>query len=108
GDASPIETRSAEEVLTTLGRDDYGQATRVALAPPGTRAINYGVDITPSRLLDGRDHHRGRARAAGHARDQLRVRHHAVAARDRADHRARHRARGRLARRDVSRSAAPA
>ena len=64
GDTIPIEERSADEVLTTLGRDDYGQATRVALAPPGTRAVNFAFDITPARLVSGLITERGVARAA--------------------------------------------
>jgi len=64
GDAIPIESRSADEVLTALGRDDYGQATRVALAPPGTRAVNFAFDITPARLVTGLITERGVARSA--------------------------------------------
>jgi methylthioribose-1-phosphate isomerase len=64
GDTITIESRPADEVLTTLGRDDYGQATRVALAPPNTRAINFAFDITPSRLVSGLITERGVARAA--------------------------------------------
>jgi methylthioribose-1-phosphate isomerase len=64
GDTITIESRPADEVLTTLGRDDYGQATRVALAPPGTRVVNYAFDITPSRLVSGLITERGIARAA--------------------------------------------
>ncbi|HEY4137561.1 MAG TPA: S-methyl-5-thioribose-1-phosphate isomerase [Casimicrobiaceae bacterium] len=64
GDGIPIESRSAEEVLTTLGRDEYGQALRVSLAPPGTRAVNYAFDITPARLVTGLITERGIARAA--------------------------------------------
>jgi methylthioribose-1-phosphate isomerase len=64
GDGVPIESRAAEEVLTTLGRDDYGQTTRVALAPPGTRAVNYAFDVTPARLITGLITERGIARSA--------------------------------------------
>src|SRR5437868_828266 len=64
GDGIPIESRSAEEVLTTLGRDEYGQAIRVSLAPPGTRAVNYAFDITPAHLVTGFITERGIARAA--------------------------------------------
>ena len=64
GDAIPIESREAEEVLTVVGRDDYGQAVRVALAPPGTRAINYAFDVTPARLVTGLITERGIARSA--------------------------------------------
>src|SRR5438067_3249912 len=64
GDAVPIESRSAEEVLTTLGRDEYGHALRVSLAPAGTHAVNYAFDITPARLVTGLITERGIARAA--------------------------------------------
>jgi methylthioribose-1-phosphate isomerase len=64
GDTVTIESRSADEVLTTFGRDDYGHTTRVALAPPGTRVVNYAFDITPSRLVSGLITERGIARAA--------------------------------------------
>ena len=50
--------------MTTLGRDEYGQALRVSLAPPGTRAVNYAFDITPARLISGLITERGIARAA--------------------------------------------
>jgi methylthioribose-1-phosphate isomerase len=53
GDDIPIESRSAEEVLNIGGRDEYGQTTRVAVAPPGTHAVNYAFDVTPSRLVTG-------------------------------------------------------
>jgi methylthioribose-1-phosphate isomerase len=64
GAAMPIESRDADEVLTALGRDAYGQTTRVMLAPPGTRAINYAFDVTPARLVTGLITERGLARAA--------------------------------------------
>jgi len=64
GDAIPIETRDGDEVLTAVGRDDYGQTSRVALAPAGTRAINYAFDVTPARLIGGLVTERGVARSA--------------------------------------------
>ena len=64
GDATPIESRDADEVLTVMGRDEYGQTSRVALAPPGTRAINFAFDVTPSRLVSGLITERGIARSA--------------------------------------------
>ena len=64
GDGIPIESRSADEVLTTLGRDEYGQTQRVSLAPPGTRAVNYAFDVTPARLVTGLITERGVERAA--------------------------------------------
>jgi methylthioribose-1-phosphate isomerase len=53
GEAIPIETRSPDEVLAITGRDGYGQTTTVAVAPEGTRAINYAFDVTPARLVSG-------------------------------------------------------
>ena len=49
-----------------LGRDDYGQTTRVALAPPGTRAVNFAFDVTPARLVSGPRHRARRSRAIAH------------------------------------------
>lgn len=60
----PIEARSPDEVLTIAGRDDYGQTTVVALALPGTRAVNYAFDVTPGRLVSGFVTERGIARDA--------------------------------------------
>jgi methylthioribose-1-phosphate isomerase len=53
GDAIPIESRSSDEVLMVLGRDEYGHTTRVALAPAGTRAVNFAFDVTPAELVTG-------------------------------------------------------
>jgi len=53
GASIPIESREPDEVLTVTGRDDYGQATKVALAPHGARAANYAFDVTPARLVTG-------------------------------------------------------
>jgi methylthioribose-1-phosphate isomerase len=53
GDAIPIESRSADEVLAVTGRDAYGQTASVAIAPAGTRAVNYAFDVTPARLVTG-------------------------------------------------------
>ncbi len=64
GDAIPIETRDTDEVLTVGGRDEYGQAVRVAIAPHGTRAVNYAFDITPARLVTGLLTERGLTRAS--------------------------------------------
>jgi methylthioribose-1-phosphate isomerase len=64
GEGIPIETRDTDEVLTIAGRDDYGQTTRVAIAPHGTRAINYAFDVTPARLVTGLVTERGVTRAS--------------------------------------------
>ena len=53
GEAIPIEARSPDEVLAITGRDGHGQTTTVAVAPEGTRAINYAFDVTPARLVSG-------------------------------------------------------
>ena len=63
GDDIPIEARAAEEVLTASGRDDYGQASTIAIAPAGTRAVNYAFDVTPARLISGLITERGIARS---------------------------------------------
>jgi len=64
GDAIPIETRDTDEVLTVAGRDDYGQTIRVAIAPHGTKAVNYAFDVTPARLVTGLVTERGITRAS--------------------------------------------
>jgi methylthioribose-1-phosphate isomerase len=64
GAAIPIEARDSDEVLTVAGRDDYGQTVRVAIAPHGTRAVNYAFDVTPARLVSEFVTERGIARAS--------------------------------------------
>jgi methylthioribose-1-phosphate isomerase len=59
----PIETRSADEVLQVQGSDAEGQPVSVALAPPGTMAVNYAFDVTPARLVTGYLTERGLARS---------------------------------------------
>lgn len=49
----PIEERASAEVSHVAGLDDSGAASRVAIAPPGTRFSNYGFDVTPARLVSG-------------------------------------------------------
>jgi len=63
GDDIPIEARAAEEVLTASGRDDYGHASTIAIAPAGTRAVSYAFDVTPARLISGLITERGIARS---------------------------------------------
>ncbi|MEY4925809.1 MAG: hypothetical protein RI894_245 [Bacteroidota bacterium] len=48
----PIETRSEQEVLEVQGVH-AGELKTVRLFPTGTRALNYGFDITPARLITG-------------------------------------------------------
>ena len=49
----PIEERSAEEVTHVVGRLDNGAIARVAVTPPGARAMNPAFDVTPAELIDG-------------------------------------------------------
>jgi methylthioribose-1-phosphate isomerase len=67
GDAIPIETREAGEVLGVTGRDDYGQTITVMGTPPGTHAVNYAFDVTPARLVTGLITERGIVRATTEA-----------------------------------------
>ena len=64
GATIPIEARDSDEVLTVAGRDDYGQTVRVAIAPHGTKAVNYAFDVTPARLVSGLVTERGVTRAS--------------------------------------------
>ena len=47
----PIEIRDETEVVNMLGlKDDKEEEFRIA--PIGTNAVNYGFDVTPSRLIN--------------------------------------------------------
>lgn len=48
----PIEERGSEEVKYIQGLDGE-QIRRVLLTPPDSPAVNYGFDVTPSRLVTG-------------------------------------------------------
>ena len=47
----PIEERAAEEVTHISGLCDDGQIRTVQVTPKGSRAANYGFDVTPARLV---------------------------------------------------------
>jgi methylthioribose-1-phosphate isomerase len=64
GDAIPIESRAADEVLEVMGRDEYGHAIRVGVAPAHARALNPAFDVTPARLVTGLLTERGVATAS--------------------------------------------
>src|SRR5450631_1079364 len=49
----PIEERAAEEVTHIAGLCEDGQVRSVRLTPQGSRAGNYGFDVTPARLVTG-------------------------------------------------------
>jgi methylthioribose-1-phosphate isomerase len=46
-----IEQRSENETLYMNGLDIDGQVTSVLIAPKGTKALNYGFDITPAKFI---------------------------------------------------------
>jgi len=60
----PIEERSGEEVCFISGKTALGDEQRVAIAPEGCRAVNFGFDVTPARLVSGLISERGIMRAA--------------------------------------------
>jgi len=47
----PIEERVAEEVTHISGLCDDGQVRSVQVTPKGSKAANYGFDVTPARLV---------------------------------------------------------
>jgi methylthioribose-1-phosphate isomerase len=51
GDAIPIESRGADEVLRIAGRTDEGRVEAVAITSTSTRALNLAFDVTPARLV---------------------------------------------------------
>ena len=59
----PIEQRAEEEVTHISGLCDDGQVRSVQLTPQGSRAANYGFDVTPARLVTGLITERGVVRA---------------------------------------------
>jgi methylthioribose-1-phosphate isomerase len=52
GSLIPIEERSEDEVLEIEGLSD-GKITSVKLFSAKTKALNYGFDVTPARLITG-------------------------------------------------------
>jgi methylthioribose-1-phosphate isomerase len=59
----PIEQRSGKEITTTWGKDEKGEISTVTLAASGTKAVNYGFDVTPARLVTGLITERGVSKA---------------------------------------------
>jgi methylthioribose-1-phosphate isomerase len=49
----PIEERDASEVHEVTGRTRDGRLDTVRVSPEGTRAANFGFDVTPARLVTG-------------------------------------------------------
>lgn len=48
-----IEMRSEDEVHIMRGMDDAGIAQEIRITPVGSKAANYGFDVTPARLIRG-------------------------------------------------------
>ena len=67
----PIEERAAEEVTHIAGLCDDGQVRTVQLTPQGSRAANYGFDVTPARLVSGLITERGVVKADAEAMQVL-------------------------------------
>jgi len=59
----PIEERAAEEVTHIAGLCGDGQVRTVQVTPQGSRAANYGFDVTPARLVTGLITERGVVKA---------------------------------------------
>ncbi len=49
----PIEERSDDELRYIRGLDRNGELTSVKIVPDGSKALNYGFDVTPARLITG-------------------------------------------------------
>ncbi|QCI63732.1 S-methyl-5-thioribose-1-phosphate isomerase [Phreatobacter stygius] len=49
----PIEERAEHEVTHLTGLTEAGVLQTVQLTPAGSRAVNYGFDVTPARLVTG-------------------------------------------------------
>ena len=49
----PIEERAEDEVTHISGLCEDGQVRTVQVTPKGSRAANYGFDVTPARLVTG-------------------------------------------------------
>jgi methylthioribose-1-phosphate isomerase len=67
----PIEERTAGEVTHISGMCDDGQVRTVQLTPLGSRAANYGFDVTPARLVTGLITERGVVKADSGAMQAL-------------------------------------
>ena len=65
-----IEERSADEVKYIQGLCE-GEIKTVLITPEGSRAVNYGFDVTPSRLITGLITERGICKASRPAIEKL-------------------------------------
>ena len=53
GTEIPIERRDESEVTRISGMDSNGHEHCITIANPGSKALNYGFDVTPSELISG-------------------------------------------------------
>jgi methylthioribose-1-phosphate isomerase len=53
GTAIPVEERTEDEVHYMNGMTRHGTIESIRITPEGSRASNYGFDITPARLITG-------------------------------------------------------
>ncbi|MGC2164581.1 MAG: S-methyl-5-thioribose-1-phosphate isomerase [Gallionella sp.] len=68
----PIEERAQEEVTHISGLCEDGQVRSVQVTPKGSKAANYGFDVTAARLVTGLITERGVVRADQEAMGVLR------------------------------------
>lgn len=59
----PIEERDQTEVTHVVGKTNKGKIESVLICPETTQALNYGFDVTPSRLITGLITERGICKA---------------------------------------------
>jgi methylthioribose-1-phosphate isomerase len=62
-----IEERAPAEVTHMTGRLDNGEVARIAIAPPGSAALNPAFDVTPAELVTALVTDRGVCAATGEA-----------------------------------------
>ena len=59
----PIEIRGEDEVKFIRGVDERGEYKEIQIVPTASKALNYGFDVTPSRLISGLISERGVCKA---------------------------------------------
>lgn len=70
GSQIPIEERNGEEVKYIEGLGN-GEIKRVLLTPENSRAVNYGFDVTPARLITGLITEKGICKASKEGIEEL-------------------------------------
>jgi len=68
----PIEERAMEEVTHISGLSEDGQVRTVQVTPTGSKAANYGFDVTPARLVTALITEKGVVKAESGAMQVLR------------------------------------